>query len=106
MEKANTPAERSPFYISLALFKICSLIDIPRSWVITMPSFCCLQIGERPMRNTGNDASNNESKTSSIGSKISASKLFYGDNLSILRDYIPSESIDLIYLHPPFNSNR
>ena len=32
--------------------------------------------------------------------------LYYGDNLGILRDYIPSESIDLVYLDPPFNSNR
>lgn len=32
--------------------------------------------------------------------------LFYGDNLPILRDYIADESIDLIYLDPPFNSNR
>ncbi len=28
-------------------------------------------------------------------------KLYYGDNLAILR-----ESVDLIYLDPPFNSNR
>lgn len=32
--------------------------------------------------------------------------LFYGDNLKILREYIPDESVDLIYLDPPFNSNR
>src|SRR5215213_799681 len=32
--------------------------------------------------------------------------LYYGDNLFILREYILSESIDLIYLDPPFNSNR
>jgi site-specific DNA-methyltransferase (adenine-specific) len=32
--------------------------------------------------------------------------LYYGDNLDILRDYIPDESIDLIYLDPPFNSNQ
>lgn len=32
--------------------------------------------------------------------------LFYGDNLRILRDEIASASIDLIYLDPPFNSNR
>jgi len=32
--------------------------------------------------------------------------LFYGDNLTILRDYVPNESVDLIYLDPPFNSNR
>ena len=32
-------------------------------------------------------------------------KLFYGDNLDVLRDQIASESVDLIYLDPPFNSN-
>jgi len=32
--------------------------------------------------------------------------LYYGDNLRILKDYIQTESIDLIYLDPPFNSNR
>ncbi len=32
--------------------------------------------------------------------------LYYGDNLNILRDYIKDESVDLIYLDPPFNSNR
>jgi len=30
--------------------------------------------------------------------------LFYGDNLKILREYIPSNSVDLVYLDPPFNS--
>jgi DNA modification methylase len=33
-------------------------------------------------------------------------RLFYGDNLQILRRDIKDESIDLIYLDPPFNSNR
>ncbi|RKZ29493.1 site-specific DNA-methyltransferase [bacterium] len=32
--------------------------------------------------------------------------LYYGDNLKILRKYIPEESVDLIYLDPPFNSKR
>jgi site-specific DNA-methyltransferase (adenine-specific) len=32
--------------------------------------------------------------------------LYYGDNLDILRRYIPGDSVDLIYLDPPFNSNR
>ncbi|MCX6338662.1 MAG: DNA methyltransferase [Candidatus Aureabacteria bacterium] len=32
--------------------------------------------------------------------------LYYGDNLDILRRDIPSESIDLIYLDPPFKSNQ
>ena len=31
--------------------------------------------------------------------------LYYGDNLDILRRYLDDESIDLIYLDPPFNSN-
>lgn len=31
--------------------------------------------------------------------------LFYGDNLSVLRESIRDESVDLIYLDPPFNSN-
>ncbi len=30
--------------------------------------------------------------------------LYYGDNLEILKKYIPDNSIDLIYLDPPFNS--
>lgn len=30
--------------------------------------------------------------------------LYYGDNLEILRDQVPDETIDLIYLDPPFNS--
>ena len=31
--------------------------------------------------------------------------LYYGDNLEILRQHVPDESVDLIYLDPPFNSN-
>jgi site-specific DNA-methyltransferase (adenine-specific) len=37
---------------------------------------------------------------------ITENTLFYGDNLDILRQHIPNESVDLIYLDPPFNSNR
>jgi site-specific DNA-methyltransferase (adenine-specific) len=33
-------------------------------------------------------------------------KLYYGDNLEVLRDYIPDQSVDLIYLDPPFNSRQ
>ena len=32
-------------------------------------------------------------------------QLYFGDNLNILRDYVADESVDLIYLDPPFNSN-
>ena len=34
-----------------------------------------------------------------------ANTLYYGDNLDILRRYVDDESVDLIYLDPPFNSN-
>jgi site-specific DNA-methyltransferase (adenine-specific) len=37
---------------------------------------------------------------------IKQNTLFYGDNLPILREYLSDESVDLIYLDPPFNSNR
>jgi site-specific DNA-methyltransferase (adenine-specific) len=37
---------------------------------------------------------------------ITTNTLFYGDNLAIMREYIPDESVDLVYLNPPFNSNR
>lgn len=33
-------------------------------------------------------------------------QLYYGDCLTIMREFIPPESVDLIYLDPPFNSNR
>jgi len=33
-------------------------------------------------------------------------KLYYGDCRTIMRDHIKLASVDLIYLDPPFNSNR
>ncbi|WP_062908335.1 DNA methyltransferase [Mycobacterium avium] len=33
-------------------------------------------------------------------------QLYYGDNLEVLQKYIKDESVDLVYLDPPFNSNR
>lgn len=36
----------------------------------------------------------------------STNTLFYGDNLDVLRNHIPDASVDLVYLDPPFNSNR
>lgn len=32
--------------------------------------------------------------------------LYYGDNLDVLRRHVRSESVDLVYLDPPFNSNQ
>jgi DNA modification methylase len=36
---------------------------------------------------------------------MAANTLYYGDNLDILRRHIADESVDLVYLDPPFNSN-
>jgi DNA modification methylase len=40
------------------------------------------------------------------GPDFSKNLLFYGDNLDVMRKWIKDETIDLIYLDPPFNSNR
>ncbi len=32
--------------------------------------------------------------------------LYLGDCLEVLREFIPDDSIDLIYIDPPFNSKR
>ncbi|MBN1592094.1 MAG: site-specific DNA-methyltransferase, partial [Candidatus Coatesbacteria bacterium] len=32
--------------------------------------------------------------------------LFYGDNLEVIRQHLDKDSVDLIYLDPPFNSNQ
>jgi site-specific DNA-methyltransferase (adenine-specific) len=38
--------------------------------------------------------------------ELATNVLHYGDNLDILRRYLPDASVDLIYFHPHFNSNR
>ena len=38
--------------------------------------------------------------------ELKTNVLYYGDNLEILRKYIPDNSVDLIYLDPPFSSNK
>ncbi|HUY26941.1 MAG TPA: DNA methyltransferase [Candidatus Binataceae bacterium] len=37
---------------------------------------------------------------------MAANLLFFGDNLKVLRENIAAESVDLVYLDPPFNSER
>ena len=34
-----------------------------------------------------------------------ANILYFGDNLEVLRESIRDESVDLVYLDPPFNGN-
>jgi hypothetical protein len=38
-------------------------------------------------------------------SRAAPDRLFCGDNLRVMRDEIANESVDLVYLDPPFNSN-
>ncbi|MEI7834145.1 MAG: site-specific DNA-methyltransferase, partial [bacterium] len=35
-----------------------------------------------------------------------ANTLYYGDNIDVLREYLKDETVDLVYLDPPFNSKR
>ena len=44
-----------------------------------------------------------EAKRKSLAS--SPNLLYYGDNLDVLRRHVADESVDLVYLDPPFNSN-
>ena len=39
-------------------------------------------------------------------SELATNVPYYGDNLDILRSYLPDACVDLVYLDPPFNSNR
>ena len=38
--------------------------------------------------------------------QIAPNRLYFGDCLEIMADYVPDEAVDLIYLDPPFNSKR
>lgn len=40
-----------------------------------------------------------------MAGKDSDNRLYYGDNLDVLREHVADDSVDLVYLDPPFNSN-
>lgn len=44
------------------------------------------------------------SDSSTFFRPATANRLYFGDNLEVLREYVADESVDLIYLDPPFNS--
>lgn len=44
--------------------------------------------------------------TYTLTGALADNSLFYGDNLDVLRRHIKDETVDLIYLDPPFNSNQ
>ena len=37
---------------------------------------------------------------------MSTHQLYYGNNLTILQEYVPDESVNLIYIDPPFNTGK
>ena len=41
-----------------------------------------------------------------MSNEVPANRLYFGDCLDVMAEYIPDESVDLIYLDPPFNSKR
>lgn len=41
-----------------------------------------------------------------LASEQHKNHLYFGDNLTVLRKYVKDETVDLVYLDPPFNSNR
>ena len=45
------------------------------------------------------------SQTLCLNGAVMTNALYYGDNLTVLREHVPDESVDLVYLAPPFNSN-
>ena len=45
------------------------------------------------------------SYSQTVPEKSQKNQLFYGDNLDVLRLHVLDESVDLVYLDPPFNSN-
>ena len=47
-----------------------------------------------------------QAMANSAATVVATNKLFYGDNLLVLREHVADESVDLIYLDPPFNSKR
>lgn len=40
------------------------------------------------------------------GLGIAMNRLYFGDNLHVLRDHVGDASVDLVYLDPAFNSKR
>ena len=41
-----------------------------------------------------------------ISTPLTLNKLYFGDNLHVMRTHIADASVDLIYLDPPFKSNQ
>jgi len=47
-----------------------------------------------------------EDESGTIAQGIMPGTFYHGDNLDVLRELVPNDCVDLIYLDPPFNSKR
>jgi site-specific DNA-methyltransferase (adenine-specific) len=46
------------------------------------------------------------SSTMAVAAPGPVRRLYFGDNLEVLRNHVDDESVDLVYLDPPFNTGR
>jgi len=63
----------------------------------------CSRILQPEARDTGRRALQS---SPAPGRSAIGNVLYYGDNLEVLRQHVRDESVDLVYLDPPFNSNQ
>src|SRR6266516_1140227 len=61
-------------------------------------------MSNRPRMDNGK--SNRNSNDVGKNHNNNGNKLYYGDNLDVLRNKIRDETVDLCYIDPPFNSKR
>lgn len=64
-----------------------------------------LQQAERPVYFRGFTPWSVEPPPREVCTGVPQNQLFYGDNLDVLRRYVKDESVDLVYLDPPFKSD-
>lgn len=74
---------------------------------VDVAGFCDTNVGPpRDADLTNADMGRRKRTVREQGELFQQGTLYYGDNLKILRQYLKDESVDLIYLDPPFNSKR
>ena len=75
----------------------------------------CPKASKRPGRSPRTERSSDRSRPNCRGDSahplgslrlVTTRKPYFGDNLEILREHVPTESVDLVYLDPPFTSNQ
>jgi len=79
-----------------------------RKWKAEGAPTWCREVGvgaSLRVHGVGSGTVHQVAKGASAGA-VALNKLFYGDNLEVLRQSISAETVDLAYLDPPFQSNR